>query len=325
LFLLREEKRVINDCSGQHVSLYSEFSREQWQRYKEDKVLTLTALDVDRLRGVNEPVSLLDVTEVYLPLARLLHLSYAQIAEQNRLRCSFLQQPQKRTPYVIGIAGSVAVGKSTTARLLQALLSSWQDCSVELVTTDGFLMSTAELEKKGLMEKKGFPESYHLDQLIQFLYHLKSGYTPLSVPVYSHQLYDVVPDLRQPIDNPDILIIEGLNILQTGGVVEQGRSHVFVSDFIDFSIFVNSDEPLIKKWFVDRILKFCEGPFKDPAAYFHYLSQMREAEVRDVADQTWETINGLNLRENILPFKNRADLIINKASHHAVTSIQLKK
>ena len=143
--------------------------------------------------------------------------------------------------------------------------------------------------------------------------------------MYSHQLYDVVPDLRQPIDNPDILIIEGLNILQTGGVVEQGRSHVFVSDFIDFSIFVNSDEPLIKKWFVDRILKFCEGPFKDPAAYFHYLSQMREAEVRDVADQTWETINGLNLRENILPFKNRADLIINKASNHAVTSIQLKK
>ncbi len=314
----------INDSKGQDNSIYYCFQREQWCHFRADEVLSLQESDLTALRGVNETVSLAEVEEVYLPLAKLLHLSRRQMLSHQNMITEFLVQPVQRAPYVIGIAGSVAVGKSTTARLLQALLAKETDLRVDIVTTDGFLLTKSELDAKNLMQRKGFPESYHLDKLLFFLSSLKSGCTHFEVPIYSHEIYDIVPDKMQFIEKPDVVIIEGLNILQTGPV--GGRNvPAFVSDFLDFSIFVHAAEQDIENWFIERVVKFCSGAFNDPAAYFYFLTKMDEPEVREFAAKTWAEINGLNLRENILPFKDRADFILNKAADHSVVSVQLRK
>jgi type I pantothenate kinase len=310
--------------NGQSDKIYSCFQREQWRCFSSGENLTLQESDLAALRGVNETVSLDEVEEVYLPLAKLLHLLRHQFLAHQQVVSEFLAESRRCIPYIVGIAGSVAVGKSTTARLMQALLVKGWDLRVDIVATDGFLMSKTELSAKNLMSRKGFPESYHLDKLLDFLCALKSGKQYCEVPMYSHEIYDIVPDERQVIEQPDVVIIEGLNILQTGPV--GGRSvPAFVSDFLDFSLFVHANEAHIEHWFIERVVKFCSTEFNDPDAYFYFLSQMSEVEVRQFAAKTWREINGLNLRENILPFKDRADCILNKSLDHSVQSVQLRQ
>lgn len=303
--------------------VYDYFTRGEWKAFRSRDIHHLDEKQLAALRGVNEPVSLADVDEVYLPLARLIILSLQQQAGFYAARGKFLQRKVKKNPYVIGLAGSVAVGKSTTARLLQAILTQTYGLSVEIVATDGFLMNKEELEAGQLMSRKGFPESYHLDALLNFLTQLKAGEPFLSVPVYSHSLYDIVPNELQRVDCPDCVILEGLNILQTGPV--GGRTvPAFVSDFLDFSVFVHADEENIRQWFVDRVLQFAASSFTNKDAYFHFLTEMPESEVRSFAQNTWDSINGVNLKDNILPFKDRADCILNKAADHSVCSVQLR-
>lgn len=305
---------------------YLHFTREQWAQYRLNMPLLLTEEDLDRLHGQNEMVSLQEIEEIYLPLSRLMNLYVVAMGSLYRVTSEFLGTPEPRVPYIIGIAGSVAVGKSTTSRVLQALLSSWPDHPrVDIVTTDGFLYSNAELERRGLMNRKGFPESYDMPRLIQFMRDIKSGKDQVYAPLYSHHEYDIVKGECMMIKRPDIVIIEGLNILQTGMQKPGRQPRVFVSDFLDFSIFVDAEIPTVRKWYVDRVLSFCDGSFKDPASYFHYLSKLTPEEITKFAERIWREINEVNLLENILPFKNRARLILWKANDHSVQKIYLRK
>jgi type I pantothenate kinase len=305
---------------------YLHFDTREWARLRAQTPLTLSEEDLAGLRGINENISLAEVSEVYLPLSRLLNLYVVATRAEHAVIDTFLGSPVTKIPYVVGIAGSVAVGKSTTARVLQALLARWPNHpKVDLITTDGFLYPNRVLTERGLMEKKGFPESYDLRRLVQFLADVKSGIAEVSAPVYSHQAYDILPSELVWVRRPDIVLVEGLNVLQTPFARHSTLAQVFVSDFFDFSIYVDAEETAIEAWYIERFLKLCETRFRDEMSYFHRYAELSELEARQRAAEIWHQINGLNLRENILPTRDRAHLILEKAPDHSVRSVRLRK
>jgi type I pantothenate kinase len=307
------------------MSPYIELTRDQWSLLRNSTPLTLTEDDLVKLRGINENVSLQEVEEIFLPLSRLLNLYVAATQNLHKATHTFLGNRTEKVPYVIGIAGSVAVGKSTAARILQALLARWANHpKVDLITTDGFLFPNAVLEARGLMKRKGFPESYNRRRLVRFVANVKSGEPEVICPVYSHLAYDILTDQVQSVRKPDIMILEGLNVLQTG-VGNVNRSPVFVSDYFDFSIYVDADERHIKQWYIDRFLTLRRTAFRDRASYFHRYSKLSDDAARETASKIWNEINGVNLRENILPTRTRADLILEKGPDHSVRRVRLKK
>ncbi|MND71123.1 Pantothenate kinase [compost metagenome] len=305
---------------------YLQFDRSQWAALRDSVPLTLSEEEIVKLKGINEDLSLEEVAQIYLPLSRLLNFYISSNLRRQAVLEQFLGTDGQKIPYVIGIAGSVAVGKSTTARLLQALLSSWPEHrSVELITTDGFLHPNKVLNERGLMKKKGFPQSYDMHSLVKFVSEVKSGAKRVTAPVYSHLIYDVVPEGNKVIEQPDILILEGLNVLQSGMDYPHDPHRVFVSDFVDFSIYVDAPEELLQSWYINRFLKFRQGAFSNPDSYFHNYSKLPEPEAVNIATQLWNEINGLNLQENILPTRERASLIMTKSANHAVESVRLRK
>jgi type I pantothenate kinase len=302
-------------------SPYVTFSREEWSALSGKIPVPLTKAELERLQGINEEISLREVADIYLPLARLINLHVAAAHHLHRVSETFLETGPARVPYVIGVAGSVAVGKSTTARILQALLARWSDHPrVDLITTDGFLFPNSILEARGIMDRKGFPESYDVRRLIRFCSDVKSGRPQVEAPVYSHLHYDLVPDQVQTVDRPDLVIIEGLNVLQTGAAAP-----VFVSDFFDFSVYVDADVTDLREWYVDRFMKLRETVFQDPQSYFHRFAEVSEEEARATALRIWRDINEVNLRENVLPTRERADLILEKGKKHSVQQVRLRK
>jgi len=305
---------------------YIQFTKEEWGRLRAATPLTLTEGDLAELHGINERISLEEVALVYLPLSRLLNLYVAATQNLRQTSDTFLGALPSPVSYVIAIAGSVAVGKSTTARVIQALLSRWPNHpTVDLVTTDGFLYPNSVLESRGIMGRKGFPESYDLKRLLQFLSDLKSGIPEIEIPVYSHEAYDVVPNRIQVIRQPHIVIIEGLNVLQTGHGGKGALPLTFVSDYFDFSIFVDADEAHIRQWYVDRFLTFQRTVFQNKESYFHRYASLNMQQATATAIQIWESINAVNLRNNILPTRERAHLILEKAEDHSVQGIKLRK
>ncbi|MEB6338237.1 type I pantothenate kinase [Serratia rhizosphaerae] len=305
---------------------YLQFDRTQWAALRDSVPLTLSEEEIVKLKGINEDLSLEEVAQIYLPLSRLLNFYISSNLRRQAVLEQFLGTDGQKIPYVIGIAGSVAVGKSTTARLLQALLSSWPEHrSVELVTTDGFLHPNRVLNERGLMKKKGFPQSYDMHSLVKFVSEVKSGAKRVTAPVYSHLIYDVVPDGNKVIEQPDILILEGLNVLQSGMDYPHDPHHVFVSDFVDFSIYVDAPAELLQTWYINRFLKFRQGAFSNPNSYFHNYAKLSESEAVKIATQLWNEINGLNLQQNILPTRERASLIMTKSANHAVEHVRLRK
>jgi type I pantothenate kinase len=297
------------------------FTREEWSRLRGETPLTLDQRDVDELRGITEALSLEEVEQVYLPLSRLLNLHIGAVQNLHRVTSRFLGVRDARSPYVIAIAGSVSAGKSTTARVLRTLLSRWPDHPrVDLVTTDGFLYPNAVLEQRGLMKRKGFPESYDRARLVRFVSDVKSGASPLRVPVYSHLHYDIVPGENLTIERPDLVIIEGLNVLQSGP-----ETTAFVSDFVDFSIYVDAVEENLERWFMTRFRTLRETAFRDPQSFFHRFSGVAEEEALAMARKAWTEINLANLRSNILPTRDRARLILEKGADHAVERVLLRR
>ena len=305
-------------------SLFLDFDHEQWGRLRADTPMTLTEDDLGRIRGLNESVSMDEVVQVYLPLSRLLNLHVAASQELYGATSTFLGHPESvRVPYIIGVAGSVAVGKSTTARLLRELLARWPNSPrVDLVTTDGFLLPNATLEARGLMHRKGFPESYDARSLLAFVADIKAGRVVQS-PVYSHESYDIVPDQVITLGASDIVIIEGLNVLQTR--TDPDAPQTFVSDYFDFSIYVDAEPDDLERWYLERFLTLQRTAFRRPRAYFHRYAHLSEHEARTIAAGIWREINAKNLRENILPTRERADLILEKSSDHSIRRVRLRK
>ena len=299
---------------------YLDFDRPAWSALRAATPLTLTEADLAELQGLNERVSLAEVETIYLPVSRLLNLHVAATQGLHKANDTFLGSLPASTPYVIGVAGSVAVGKSTFARILRALLARWPDHPrVDLVTTDGFLWPNRVLEERGLLARKGFPESYDARALTQFLTDVKSATGAVHAPVYSHQSYDIVPGEFQVVDRPDIVIVEGLNVLQRG----DGRpNRVFVSDFFDFSIYIDADEDDIEQWYVSRFQALRETVFRDPRSFFHRYASLPEEAGRETALEIWPTIN---LRDNIQPTRERARLVLEKGGDHAVRRVRLRR
>lgn len=307
-------------------SPYREFDRAAWSKLRLNHPLSLDAVDVARLRGLGERLDLEEVEEVYLPLSRLLAYYVGAVGELHRVTGAFLGEPPPRTPFVIGVAGSVAVGKSTTSRILRELLSRWPDTpSVELVTTDGFLYPNAELERRGLLSRKGFPESYDRRALLRFVASVKAGQPEVSAPVYSHLTYDILPHERVVVRRPDVLIVEGLNVLQPPWVRADGSTGMAVSDFFDFSVYVDARVEDIRSWYVERFLRLRKTAFADPSSYFHRYAQFSDDQARATAEGIWEGINGPNLTQNILPTRSRATLVLGKGGNHAVRRVRLRK
>lgn len=308
------------------LSPYEVYTRADWAVLRAGMPLTLTLDDVIRLRSLNDPVQLEEVSDIFLPLARLLSLYVESAQSLHSSTRRFLGRSDAKKPFIIGIAGSVAVGKSTTARILRAMLSRWPSSpKVDLVTTDGFLFPNAVLREEGLMEKKGFPESYDRAALLSFLTDIKAGKPNVWAPVYSHLVYDIVPDERIVVDQPDILILEGLNVLQTGKLPRDGRAIPFVSDFFDFSIFIDADEADLQRWYVERFLRLRQTAFRDPQSYFRRYAEISEEEALEIALGLWTRINLANLRENIQPTRLRADLVLRKNTSHAIEQVMLRK
>ncbi len=305
------------------ASPFVDFDRAAWARLGEATPLPLTAGELDALRSLGDAVDLDEVREVYLPLSRLLTLHVQEGGRLYRAYRTFLGATDVRTPFVIGVAGSVSVGKSTTARLLKLLLARWpQHPRVELVTTDGFLLPNAELERRGLMARKGFPESYDRRALLRFVTEVKAGRAEVSAPVYSHLVYDIVAGERLTVHRPDILLLEGLNVLQPA---PPGRAALAVSDFIDFSVYVDAATADIRRWYVERFLRLRETAFRDPDSYFRRFAALDEGQAVEWAESVWAAINGPNLERNILPTRGRASLVLRKGPDHSVTGVRLRK
>ena len=309
-------------------SPYVELTRADWARLRDTHPIDLTSDDVRRLAGLGERIDLAEVEDVYLPLSRLLNFYAAATQNLHRTTTDFLQERPAKTPFIIGVAGSVAVGKSTTARVLQELLARWPDTPrVELITTDGFLYPNAELERRGIMDRKGYPESYDRRALVRFVAEVKGGKAEVEAPVYSHLVYDIVPDEKIVVRQPDILIVEGLNVLQppvsTPG--QPTRSTLTVSDFFDFSVYVDARETDIREWYINRFLRLRETAFADPDSYFHRYARLDDDEAVTLATRIWESINLPNLIDNVQPTRGRATAILRKSSNHAVDSVKLRK
>ncbi|KQX38779.1 type I pantothenate kinase [Devosia sp. Root436] len=305
---------------------YHRFTKAQWSALRDGQPMTLDAADIERLRTLSDPISLQEAEEVYLPLTRLLSYYVEAVQGLHNVSTRFLDTPDQKVPFIIGVAGSVAVGKSTTARILQALLQRWPSSpKVDLVTTDGFLHSNAVLAERGIMERKGFPESYDRPRFVQFLADIKSGKSNVQAPVYSHLVYDVVPGSEVTIDRPDILIVEGLNILQPGELPRDGKPILFASDFMDFSVYIDADNDDLETWFMERFFRLRETAFKDPTSFFRRFAEMSEAEAGTFGRMVWRTINLPNLVENVLPTRGRADLILKKGKSHLIETVQLRR
>jgi len=308
------------------LSRFVEFSRAEWSRLRAATPLPLSEPQLRGLVGLNEPMSLDEVADIYLPLSRLLNLYVAATRNLHAATATFLGTDTPRVPFVLGIAGSVAVGKSTASRLLQALLSRWPSHpKVELITTDGFLLPQRELAARGLVERKGFPESYQVRQLVRFMADVKSGLSEVTAPVYSHLAYDIMPGEVQVVRQPDILIVEGLNVLQTGSGRSGRPMPMFVSDFFDFSIYVDANENDIEQWYVERFQRLRETVFQNPSSYFHRYAALTPEDATETARDLWRSINLVNLHENILPTRERATLVLQKGRDHAVRSVRLRK
>lgn len=305
---------------------YHYFTKAEWSGFRADEPMTLDADDVKRLRALNDPISFTEAEEIYLPLSRLISLYVEATQQLHRASTKFLGADGRKVPYIIGVAGSVAVGKSTTSRILKALLSRWPSSpKVDLVTTDGFLYSNKQLDQLKLADRKGFPESYDRGALIRFLSDIKSGKPDVKVPVYSHLVYDVIDGEFITIDRPDILIVEGLNILQPGEMPKSGRPILFASDFLDFSIFIDADENDLTTWFMERFRRLRETAFADPKSFFHRFTKMSTEEAEAFGMWAWKEINLPNLRDNIQPTRSRADLVLTKGPSHTIERVALRK
>jgi type I pantothenate kinase len=308
------------------ASPFRSFTRDEWAKLRADTPLTLTIDDLRKLQSLHDPISLDEVAAIYLPLSRLLALYVAATQGLFKATQRFLDAEDGKVPYIIGVAGSVAVGKSTTARVLQALLTRWPNTpKVQLVTTDGFLRPNAALIRDGLLERKGFPESYDGMALIRFLSKIKAGERDVVAPVYSHLVYDVVPGETIIVDRPDILIVEGLNVLLPNRLSREDKMIPFVSDFFDFSVFLHADDALLERWYVERFMRLRETAFRDPRSYFHKYADLDDDEARSTARSIWTRINLVNLHENILPTRPRASLLLTKGASHRIEEVALRK
>ncbi len=324
---IAEPVEALDHLVEDEYSPYRFFTADEWAHFRADTPLTLSADEVHRLRSLNDPIDLDEVRRIYLSLSRLLsaHVESSQILFRQRKQFLNLSNDQK-TPFIIGIAGSVAVGKSTTARILKELLSRWPSSpKVDLVTTDGFLQPNAWLQKENMMDRKGFPESYNMPLLIKFLSAIKAGQGHVPAPLYSHLTYDVLPDQVQMIDRPDILIFEGINVLQSRDLPADGRAVPMVSDFFDFSIYIDAEESLIHRWYVDRFMHLRETAFRKPESFFHRYATISETSALAIAEGLWANINLKNLRKNILPTRPRADLILQKGENHLIEKVALRR
>ena len=307
------------------MSPYMSFNRQQWSELRDSVPMMLSEEDLKELQGINESLTMKEAVDIYLPLSRLLNLYVEARQSRNSVLHRFLNQKEHAPPFVIGIAGSVAVGKSTTARLLKALLSRWENHpKVELITTDGFLYPNKVLNENGLMQKKGFPESYDMKKLVQFVSDVKACKRNVKAPVYSHLTYDITSN-KKIVDLPDVLIIEGLNVLQSGMDYPHDPHRVFISDFLDFSLFVDAQPEMIQTWYVERFMKFRQGAFTKPGSYFGHYTKLTKSEALEKAQSIWQTINGKNLQQNILPTRERAQLILQKGQNHMVEKVLLRK
>jgi type I pantothenate kinase len=305
---------------------YRVYTREQWAELRNDTPMTLEPGEFDRLRSLHDRLDLQEVEDIYLPLSRLLSIYVDAMQRLYYAQRQFLNIRDRKMPYIIGVAGSVAVGKSTTARVLQALLARWSPRpKVDLITTDGFLYPNAVLERQGIMQKKGFPESYDLPLLLGFLSDIKAGRHPVRAPVYSHLTYDIVPNKWVEIDQPDILIVEGVNVLQTGKLPRDGKAVPVVSDFFDFSVYIDADESALRQWYVKRFLALRDTAFTDPKSYFHRYALLSDDEAIATAIAIWERTNLANLEDNILPTRPRATLILKKGADHVVETVALRR